>query len=142
MNKKILFYVIVVSIGFILLYLMEYSQNQIIQPRIDFASVNHFHYLILPILMILFGMLIESKRIIFLLNGGLKLNWLVVPSLLMLLFTIIFPYPLSYLHFGFNIQSNFLSGLLQQPYVNHILYILTGILLVRSITNEEKSMKS
>lgn len=83
---------------------------------------------------VLFGVLLESKRVIALILGNLKLNWLLAPAMILLVLVFI---PRTYVLHWFGAVEPFYIWIFLVPDTHMVLSILTGVLLVRSLTSSE-----
>jgi len=83
---------------------------------------------------VLFGVLLESKRVIAIILGNFKLNWLLVPT--MILFVLVF-IPRTYVLHWFGVGEPFYIWMFLVPDTHMVLSILAGVFLVRSLTPSE-----
>lgn len=130
MAKQILKYLVVISVGIILIRLIEIYSVELVQTLQTFNYDQAYSaQMKLSVCGIMFGVLIEWNKIISLVRSKPRINLLIIPALILLIINFI---PLMTLlsittHFGF-------MGLSDQVLL--ITNIVTGILLVRSFTKE------
>ncbi|KGX87141.1 hypothetical protein [Pontibacillus marinus] len=96
-------------------------------------------YFSISLLSILFGILIEWKRVLKILKGDLKINWLMIPTVILLMISLT-PYTYTFKFVGIasfrHIPFGILFAPMQQTHVLLMIGILTGIMLVRSLKND------
>ncbi|UCZ51609.1 hypothetical protein LGQ02_12100 [Bacillus shivajii] len=126
--RKIAFFVLLTFIGVIILYLMSSLRNPMYQQlqMFDYQAFNVYHtYFVLCALS--FGILLGWRNIASLIKESPKINVLLIPSVLMLVFIFI-PYAYWTTHFGDLGVFSFASS----HDARIALAIFTGILLSRS----------
>ncbi|GGM41260.1 hypothetical protein GCM10011351_29310 [Paraliobacillus quinghaiensis] len=137
---KVIQYVIVVILGLTIINAIS-AINDVVTSNgsIMLGQDTDWNYFYMTLLSILLGVLIEWKRLLKIITGNLKLNWLIVPSVILLIISLI-PMSLIVEQLGFVSYHNFLQGILFAPLqdINTILIlgILSGILLIRSLIKD------
>lgn len=131
--QKYLSYFIVFILG---LFIINFITNGFYETA-ENTQLNKFSYL--PFIKIsfwgfIFGLLIEWQRIMDVIRGNFKVNLLIIPSLFLLIISLI-PGVLWGDMFSPNVRGvlGFIINPLQTHYVHITLSILSGILLVRSL---------
>ncbi|QHE52720.1 hypothetical protein GS400_12065 [Pontibacillus sp. HMF3514] len=82
----------------------------------------------------LFGLLLESEKVIALTLGNFNLNWLLAPAMILLVFIFI---PRTYVLHWFGVEDPFYIWMFLVPDTHMVLSILAGVLLVRSLSPSE-----
>jgi len=123
-KRKIGIYILLTSIGFFLLYSMAS-----IPIRTEFDND------IVTLLCILFGFLIEWRKLLSIIKNGVKLNWLIVPSISLLIFAF-FSLDILYPIIGTTLFPPIFS-LLQIEITRTVIFVFTGILLVRALSRDK-----
>lgn len=135
------YYSIVIILGLIILNVITEIHKHVINPvviqRID--SDVLLGYFCISLLSVLFGVLIESRRFLTIFTGSLKVNWLIIPSLILLVISLL-PHTYTFYYIGISSYRHFPHGILFAPLQNThtliMLGILTGVLLVRSLVKD------
>ncbi|UCZ51468.1 hypothetical protein LGQ02_11325 [Bacillus shivajii] len=126
--KKIGLYVLLTFVGIVILSILSGLRNPMYQQlqMFDYQAFNVYHtYFVLCALS--FGLLLGWRNIASLIKEGPKINLLLIPSVLMLIFIFI-PYAYWTTHFGDLGVLSFVSS----HDVRIALGIFTGLLLTRS----------
>jgi len=123
-KRKIGIYILLTSIGFFILYSMA-----------NIPIRTEFNNDIVTLLCILFGVLIEWRKLLSIIKNGVKLNWLIVPSISLLIFAFL---SVDILHtiIGTNLYPPIIS-LLQIGITRNVIFVFTGILLVRALSRDK-----
>jgi len=127
-------------VGLLLLNLVLSTYIEIRQ-LLKNSIVPYLLYFRLGILEVLFGSLIEWKRISRIFNGDIEVNWLLAPGLLLLIAGLIPDVvytPLARFSSSPLTLLRWLINPLGHTATRTSLHVLTGIILVRSITRIER----
>ncbi|UCZ54306.1 hypothetical protein LGQ02_05960 [Bacillus shivajii] len=133
MKKQVIIYTILSIIGIFILNLMVNMQGN----TRDITETN----VLLSVLCVMFGILIEWRKILTIFKSGVNVNWLIVPSVILLMIAIL-PYGFSIvvivIHniFGTSLNPPIVTPLLTES-VRNITFVFAGIILVRSLTKEK-----
>lgn len=135
--------IVVFLIGLLLLNLIAwlysdiYSSSTIIK-RIDVSDLYKFS--LITFLFLLFGILIEWKRIPYILSKEAKVDKLLLISSVILIVVSMIPFIKWVQWFGYStcwtLRGLFL-GPIQSEYIKNSISILAGILLIRSLTRKD-----
>ena len=116
----------------VLLYLMTTTFWEI-RNSVEKLSNPQFPLLKMSFWFFLFGVLLEWKALNNIVQGNLKVNWLIVPGILLTLISFI---PRIYWSFWFGSGKPFYLEMLEIAEIQSLLTVLAGILLVRSFNKE------
>ncbi|WP_353892981.1 hypothetical protein PRVXH_002384 [Proteinivorax hydrogeniformans] len=133
MKKKILKFILVFGIGYLLLSLMQWQHNEI-QEAGKYFELAVLNRIFLKVLIILFGVLIEWRRVIKLFKNGFSVDVaLLVLSCILIVVSII---PVSYWFEWFGIAAHGPVKILQTPLNVYLINVVAGIALTRSLAKD------
>lgn len=140
--KKFIQYLVVFIIGLIILNIIAEilrSMAMDVEGIIRIDAERLWNYFYISLLSILFGTLIEWKRVLKILKGDLKINWLMIPTVILLIISLI-PYTYTFQLVGIasfrHIPFGILFAPMQHTHTLFMLGILSGIMLVRSLKKD------
>jgi len=131
-------YIIVILLGVLILNLMVYYYQICLGNSIRMGDA-YFPYIMYSFFGVLFGVLIEWRKLKAIFAGNLSVNWLLLPSLVLLIVGLIpvfcylyffgldYPYGIKFL--GWIIDP------LKYPVPRIPINVLSGIMIVRSLTD-------
>ncbi|KGX87142.1 hypothetical protein N783_10420 [Pontibacillus marinus BH030004 = DSM 16465] len=131
--KKIALHAALIVGALILLYLMVDSYDDLKEAN---NRNDNIRFLLTKMTLwgCLFGVLLESKRVIALILGNIRLNWLLAPVIILLVLVFI---PRTYVLHWFGVNEPFYIWMFLVPDTHMALSILSGVLLVRSLSPNE-----
>lgn len=127
--KKVIYYGLVMVAMVVLLYLMIVSHNQF-QTAQEKLEAPKTLMTATTIYGILFGILIESRRLLKLFWQGIQVNWLIVVVGILLIVLLI---PRVYWLLWYGSEMPFFVNIFFLPQTHMLMAALSGILLVRSL---------
>jgi hypothetical protein len=129
-----MYYTSIVTGMVVLLYLMTNtfwevrdSIEKVYKPQLPIFKMSLWGFL--------FGILIEWKPLKRIMKGNIKVNWLLVPAILLIIVSFI---PRLYWLLWFGMGNPFYIEMLSMAEIQTLLNVFSGILLVRSFS-ENKS---
>lgn len=127
--------IMIISVLFIaLINVISYYSGVLQASRLVHDSSQQLQLVLISLLTILLGVLLEYRRVFRIIQKKvLKVNWLIIPSVILLLYAL-FPYSLLY---SFWFETDTYLGWLINPLTDinasrFIIHFMTGILLARS----------
>jgi hypothetical protein len=137
MLKKVLSFISVFILGLTILNgISELYRTTSVAAITTIDNEILLKYFFISLLSILLGILVEWKKLLNILKGKIKVNWLFIPSVILLVASLV-PSTYMILFFGFTSYQTLPHGLLIAPFQNThtilILNILAGILIIRSL---------
>lgn len=132
--KKLFTYAILTVIGIVVLYLMAKTREPMLEQlrRLNIREFNQYHtYMMLC--GVAFGILLGWKNIVSLIGNRIKVNWLIVPTLLMLI-PVFYPFHYWMLHIK---MGSILYTILSSLEVSIALSIVTGLFLTLSLSTKK-----
>ncbi|QHE52719.1 hypothetical protein [Pontibacillus sp. HMF3514] len=140
--KKIIQYAVVFIIGLMILNVIAEifrSMAMGVEGIVRIDEERLWNYFYISLLSILFGILIEWKRVLKILKGDINFNWLIIPTVIFLIISLT-PHTYTFRLVGIASYRHTPLGVFFAPMqYTHILImigILTGVMLVRSFKNE------
>ncbi|PKR76706.1 hypothetical protein CEY16_12875 [Halalkalibacillus sediminis] len=130
-RNNILFSIFIVSGMIVLLYLMN-DTFRIVRFTLSEYESPYFVLFRMSLWGFLFGILIEWKGLKNLILGSFHINWLLIPALLLTTLGFI---PIIKWFSWFGVGNPFYIEALSLPEVNLAITILSGVLLIRGLTN-------
>jgi len=139
--RKLIGYTIVIIFGLILLNTIAEIHRSIYggitTPIVDAEMLWKYFYI--SLLSISFGVLIEWQRVVSIFKDKVKVNWLIIPTIILAILSLM-PFNTTLYWVGIASYHNFPLGILfaplQDTHTLIMLGILTGILLTRSIVRK------
>jgi len=135
-------YVVVFTIGLIILNVIAEILRSMavdVEGIVRTDAERLWNYFYISLLSILFGILIEWKRVLKILKGDLSINWLMIPTVILLIISLT-PYTYTFKLVGIASYRHIPFGILFAPMqhtpILFMLGILTGTMLVRSLKND------
>ncbi|UCZ51485.1 hypothetical protein LGQ02_11410 [Bacillus shivajii] len=118
----------IIILMLIALILPKYEQT------VDFFNIRWvlIYSILLSVLYFLFGILIETKRVIKVFSKRVRVNWLLLSFVVILLLLVFIPAPYWLTRF----PNNFFSSFIFRIEIQVILNVLAGILFIRSFDKE------
>jgi hypothetical protein len=117
----------------ILLYLMtntfwevRESIEKVYEPQLPILKMSLWGFF--------FGILIEWKPLKRILKGNIQVNWLLVPAILLIIVSFI---PRKYWLYWFGMGNPFYIEMLMMAEIQTLLNVFSGILLVRSLSENK-----
>lgn len=130
-------YTIVILLGILILNLMIYYYNIALGNNLR-MEIKYFPSIMYSFLAVLFGVLIEWKRLKTIFTGNLSVNWLLLPSLVLIIAGSIPVFCYLYF-FGFGSPYGikvlgWIMNPLECPGSRIAVNVLSGVMIVRSLT--------
>ncbi|MBH0231139.1 hypothetical protein [Halobacillus yeomjeoni] len=119
-------------------FLMDLSYEGLETAKERFDGLYMYYY-IFTSLGVLFGILLEYKKVIQLFKGNWKLDWTLLFSVSLLILAFIIS-PWNILQW-FSADPPLFIEVFSMPQTELILPILAGVMLVRSLTREEREQR-
>ncbi|WP_350343315.1 hypothetical protein PRVXT_002609 [Proteinivorax tanatarense] len=134
MQKKILKFVLLLGIGYVLLTLINWQQNEIREIAGSTYEVPILNIIFLKTLVILFGVLIEWRRVLKLFKEGFSVDIsLLVLSCILIIISII---PQNLWFEWVSIATYGPAKILQGALSNYLINVAAGIVLMRSLVKD------